>query len=133
MQKAAFVILRLGTGITFVWIGILVLQSPAVWGGLMREWAVTLLPISAEQAMISTGVLDLVLGVMFLADALLWVAGAVASVHLAVILAVTGVTDVTVRDIGLLASTVAIGVQAWMQRGKPTEQNRAEGSQQQMQ
>lgn len=108
MSRTSFHILRVGLAITFIWIGVLILKSPQSWGGYLQPWAVKLLPVSIEQALIGTAVFDIIIGILFLIDFKTWFAGLIASLHLAVVLVVGGITDITVRDIGLLAAALAI-------------------------
>ena len=75
-------------------------------GGLGRISATLgagLLPVPLAQAMMGTAILDIVIGAFLLINFLPWIATLVGSVHLIVILIVSGITDITVRDIGLLA------------------------------
>ncbi|KKP41314.1 MAG: hypothetical protein UR31_C0035G0004 [Parcubacteria group bacterium GW2011_GWA2_33_14] len=108
MNKKSYHILRVGMSITFIWIGILILKDPQAWGGYVQPWVVKMLPVSVEQALLSTAILDILIGILFLIDWFSWVAGIVATLHLAVVLTVSGITDITVRDIGLLAATIVI-------------------------
>jgi len=94
--------------VTFLWIGVLILKSPAAWGGYLMPWAMNLLPVPAEQAMIGTAILDIVIGVLLLIDLWTWVAALLGAVHLAIVLTVSGITEITVRDIGLLAAAVGL-------------------------
>ena len=110
-HKIPYHILRVGLAITFIWIGILILKSPESWGGYLQPWAVGLLPVSITQALISTAVLDIIIGVLFLVDWFVWVAGLLASLHLVMVLTVSGITDITVRDIGLLAGTLVVMIE----------------------
>jgi len=108
VNKASYHILRVGMAITFIWIGILILKSPESWGGYLQPWAFSILPIPIEQAMISTAVLDIIIGIMFLIDWKTWLAGLLATLHISTVLTVSGITDITVRDIGLLAGCIVI-------------------------
>ena len=103
-----FHIVRVGLAITFIWIGILILKSPESWGGYVQPWAVNLLPISVQKALLSTAVLDIIIGIFLLIDWLTWLAGLVAALHIIVVLTVSGITDITVRDIAILAAAVAL-------------------------
>ena len=98
--------------ITFIWIGILILKSPESWAGYMQPWAVRLLPVPASQALLATAVLDIVIGILFLIDWLPWLAGFLGALHLVIVLTVSGITDITVRDIGLLAGCIAIVIES---------------------
>lgn len=110
MNKASFHILRVGVGITFLWIGVLILKDPNAWGGYLQPWAVALLPVPLIQAMVGTAILDLAIGGLLLIDVLTPVAAALGALHLTIVLTTSGITDVTSRDIGLLSAAVAL---AW--------------------
>jgi uncharacterized membrane protein YphA (DoxX/SURF4 family) len=108
MQKISFHILRVGTAITFLWIGILIFQNPAAWGGYIEPWVIKLLPMSIKEVMLSTAVLDIVIGALLLFD--FWVpwAAIVGAFHMLTVLTVSGINDATVRDIAILAGTLAL-------------------------
>lgn len=110
MKRASFHILRIGLAVTFLWIGVLILRNPEAWGGYLQSWATELLPIPLAQAMFGTAILDIAIGAFLLINFLPWLAAIVGAVHLAVILIVSGITDITVRDIGLLAGTLALAI-----------------------
>jgi len=108
MRKTSFHILRVGLAITFLWIGILIFKNPESWGGYLQPWAGGLLPVPLEQAMISTAILDIVIGFFLLIDVLTWLAALLGAVHLIIVLAVSGITDITVRGIGFGHNALAI-------------------------
>lgn len=108
MNKASFHILRVGLAVTFLWIGVLIFKQPEAWGSYLMPWAAGLLPIPIEQAMIGTAVLDIVIGILLLFDYFVWLAALAGIIHLIIVLAVSGITDITVRDIGILAATAAL-------------------------
>lgn len=108
MSHTSFHLSRVGLGITFLWIAVLIVADPEGWGGLLQPWAAGLLPLPLKAAMVQTAILDGVIGFLFLVDLWTWLAALLAAIHLCVVLAVTGITPVTVRDIGLLA--VAVGL-----------------------
>jgi|SRR3989344_4917360 len=108
MSKTSFHILRVGLAITFLWIGILILKEPGAWGGFIAPWAMKLLPAPVEQMMIGTAWLDIAIGILLLLDVFVWLGAIVASGHLIIVLTVSGINDVTVRDIAILAGTLAL-------------------------
>ncbi len=124
MKQASFHVLRVGLAITFLWIGILILKSPEAWGGYLQPWAMGLLPLPIEQMMIGTAILDIVIGVLLLVGVWTWIAAALAAFHIAAVLVVSGINAVTVRDIGLLAGTLAVFVESmppkWQTRFRKT-------------
>lgn len=106
---SGFHVLRVGIAITFLWIGILIFKNPEAWGtGFIQPWAAGLLPVPIREAMLGTAVLDVVIGVLLLADVFTWVAALVGSAHLIVVLTVSGINAITIRDVGLLAGTLAL-------------------------
>ncbi len=108
MQRPAYHILRVGVAITFLWIGVLIFKSPEGWGSILQPWAVGLLPVSLESAMIATAILDVLIGFLLLIDKFVWIAAIIAIIHLAIVLTVVGITDITVRDIAILSGLVAL-------------------------
>lgn len=108
MKKISYHILRVGLGITFIWIGIMVLQNPAGWLGMVQPWAAAILPDSPQQAMMGTAILDLVVGAFLIIDVFTGIAGLIGSIHIVIVLIVVGINAATVRDIGLLAGTLAV-------------------------
>ncbi|MBI2631292.1 hypothetical protein HYW73_03735 [Candidatus Nomurabacteria bacterium] len=113
MQKASFHILRVGLAITFLWVGILIFKQPEAWGGYLEPWAAGILPLPLEQVMLGTATLDILIGFLLLIDTWVWLAATLGSIHLIIVLTVSGITDITVRDIGLLAGALAILAETW--------------------
>jgi len=111
MSKTSFHILRVGSAITFLWIGILILKQPEAWMGYIAPWAANLLPMPIEQMMQGTAILDILIGALLLFDIWVWPAALLGSIHLVIVLGVSGITDITVRDIGILAATIALAVE----------------------
>jgi uncharacterized membrane protein YkgB len=108
VKKNSFHILRVGMAITFLWIGVLIFKQPEAWGGYLQPWAAGLLPVPIEQAMIGTAILDIVIGALLLTDTFVWLAALAGALHLVVVLTTSGITDITVRDIAILAGALAL-------------------------
>lgn len=108
MNRISSHILRTGLGITFLWIGIMIWQHPEAWAGYIRPWAANLIPLPIIQTMRGTAILDIVIGAMLLVSWWSWLAALVGALHLITVLIVSGITDITVRDIGLLAGSIAL-------------------------
>lgn len=113
MKQAAYHILRVGTAITFLWIGILILKTPESWGGFIQPWAQKLLPLPIKEIMIGTAFLDLAVGALLLIDFWTWLAALIGAVHIMTIFVTVGINEVTVRDIGIFASAIALMLFAW--------------------
>jgi uncharacterized membrane protein YphA (DoxX/SURF4 family) len=112
MKKTSFHFLRVGLAITFLWVGVLILKNPEAWGGFLEPWAAGLLPVPLAQAMVGTAILDIVIGALLLVDIFTWLAALVGALHLIIVLTVSGITDITVRDIGLLVGALALMIDA---------------------
>lgn len=115
-KVAALTIVRAGTAITFLWIGILIFRAPEAWGGLLQPWAAGILPIPLREAMLGTAALDIAIGLFLLIDKYVAYAAAIGFAHLLIVLAVIGINETTVRDIGLAAATLALAVGWWPSR-----------------
>ena len=86
----------------------MIFKNPEAWGGYLQPWTAGLLPIPLTQAMIGTAILDITIGAFLLIDFLPWLAALVGAIHILIVLTVSGITDITVRDIGLLVAALAI-------------------------
>ena len=102
--------MRVGVAVTFLWIGILIFKTPEAWSGYLQPWAARFLPIPIEQAMMGTAILDIIIGFFLLIDSFVWYAALVGAIHLFIVLTVSGITDITVRDIAILAAVIALMV-----------------------
>ncbi len=112
MVATALTALRIGLGLTFVWLGVLILLDPDKWGLLIQPWvAQHLLPFSVRHTMIDTAVLDVTIGLFLLTGYFVTIVATVGVLHLIVIIATTGFgiqSAVAARDIGLIAGLVAL-------------------------
>lgn len=113
MKNPTYHIIRVSMAITFLWIGVLIFRDPEDWGGLLQPWAMNLIMAPLKETMIATAILDMLVGVFLLVDFLPWLAALVGSVHLVIVMATTGISVITVRDIGLLGGTIAIMATTW--------------------
>lgn len=108
MSRSSYHLLRVGLGITFLWVGVLIFREPDGWGSLVFPWIASLLPASLHGTMLSVATIDAAMGLLLLLDMWTWYAALLASAHLLMVLLGTGITDITVRDIGLLAAALAV-------------------------
>lgn len=116
MSKLAYHILRIGLAITFLWIGILIFRNPEDWGGYLQPWVAKLIPVPLTQAMMGTAILDITIGFLLLIDVLTWLVATIGVIHLIIVLSVSGINAITVRDIGLLSSALALAIFAYQKR-----------------
>lgn len=107
-RHSSFHILRVGLAITFLWIGILIFRDPLSWGSLLNPWVLNWLPMSTQQVMIETAIFDITIGFLLLIDVWTWLAALLATLHLMLVLTVVGINEITVRDLGLMAGSLAI-------------------------
>lgn len=110
MKKNSFEILRIGLAITFLWIGILIFKNPEAWGGYLQLWAIKLLPIPIGKVMIGAAISDIAIGIFLLFNIFTWFAAFTGAIHISIVLITSGITDITVRDIGLLTGIIAVMV-----------------------
>ena len=113
MKTGSFHVLRVGMAITFLWVGILILQSPEAWAGFIKPWVADLLITTPEKTMIGTAIFDIVVGFLLLIDFWAFWTSVLAVIHLFLVLIVSGIDAITVRDIGLLAGALALVVDLW--------------------
>ena len=106
-------IIRVGIAITFLWVGVLIFKSPEAWGQFLLPWAAGLLPIPLKEAMIGTAILDFAIGLFLLLDFWTPLFAAIGLLHLLSVLVVSGINDVTVRDIGLAAGLLGLVIYYW--------------------
>lgn len=65
-----------------------------------------ILPVST--AMIINALFDILVGLLLLFDIYSWLAGILVAVHIFVVLSVSGINSITVRDIAILAAGIAV-------------------------
>ena len=106
MRRPAFHVLRVGLGITFCWIGILILTQP---------WVQALAP-DPLLVMIPTAVLDIIVGFLLLMDAATWLAAGIGAGHLLIVMATTGIGTIIIRDLGLFAASLALLVDSFPEK-----------------
>lgn len=120
-NKLSFFVLKIGLGITFLWIGILILQDPIGWGAMVSPKIQNLLPVPIKTVMINNAILDITIGVILILSFipfLTWLAAMVGTLHLIMVLIATGIDAITVRDIGLIGGTIAIAIETWPEKLK---------------
>lgn len=106
----AHTILRVGLGITFVWLGTQIWQAPEAWAGFLQPWAAKLVPGDLTWMMKDTAILDIVLGFWLIIGKKVWLPAAIGAVHILIILITTtgSWSNIVARDIGLLAACVTL-------------------------
>jgi len=101
-------ILRLGLAAMFLWFGFSQLLDGINWVSWVPEWAVNTLHLPPAMIVLANGAFEVIAGALIACNILTrWVALALA-LHLAVITAEIGMTQIGVRDFGLTAATLAL-------------------------
>lgn len=118
-KPLSYHLLRIGLGIVFLWIGVLIFRDPVGWSTFIRPWAARLIPVPLAQAMQETAALDVLVGALLISGLFVWAAAALGAIHLAIVLVTSGVNDTTVRDIGLFAACLSLAAATWPERLKP--------------
>ncbi len=108
LKKKAVLILRVGLALTFIGVGVLILTESEGWAGHLPAWITQLLLFEPARLMLAVGALDVIIGLALMAERTAWLAAQVGSIHLIIVLLVAGLNHETVRDIGLLAGTLAL-------------------------
>ncbi|MDO8493640.1 MAG: hypothetical protein Q7S19_03810 [bacterium] len=110
MNRIAFNLLRAGLAVTFIWIGVLVVQNPLGWGSFIQPWVLPYLP-DLQTMMTQTGYLEIITGIMLLINPTVWLGALLGTIHLVIVLITCGINDITVRDIGLAFAFLALFVE----------------------
>ncbi len=103
---------------TFLWIGVLIFKNPEAWGASIMPWAAKLIPGSLVNAMLGTAVLDVLIGIFLLFNILTSLAAFIGALHILTVLITVGITDITIRDVGLLGAVIALTIEALPQNLK---------------
>lgn len=101
-------ILRIGLGVTFLVIGILIWRHPEAWGSNIQPWVQSLINIPLRQLMQIVAVFDIALGVLLILGIFVWFFSLLAALHLAGVLLVVGFSETSIRDFGLLAAAISL-------------------------
>jgi uncharacterized membrane protein YphA (DoxX/SURF4 family) len=97
---------RYGLGIVFLIFGIWQFLDPTSWFGYLPPWATSL--GSSTTLIYLNATLDTTLGLLLILGLLTRIAGIIAALHLAGIIATIGFNEVAVRDLGLAIVAVAV-------------------------
>lgn len=121
MNQVSYRILRIGLGITFIWIADLIWKDPELWSGFLPQWLQTASISSPVVAMQAIAVIDFFIGLFLIFNLFPVIVSAIAAIHLFGLVLTFGLTDLGARDFGLFAAALAIFFHAKSNR-KPTTQ-----------
>jgi len=112
MNNQAYKILRWGVAITFIWIAVLIFRAPDLWLGFMPLWMADSLAFLPFNPMYLAAGFDLLVGIFLIANRYTMIVSTLAALHLLGLVFMLGFGDISARDFGLMAATIAIFVQA---------------------
>jgi len=108
------ILMRVGLGIVFLWIGVDIVRTPDSWIGFLPQ---TLpLGLARETALQLNGFFDIVLGFLLISGRIPKFAALLAGLHLAGIVIANGVDAITIRDVSLLTTALALFVWPYHRR-----------------
>ncbi len=102
----SYIILRLSLGLVFIWIGIDMFRHADSWIGYLPETIP--LGISRTTALQLTAVFDTTIGLLLLFGHFSRLVSLLIVVHLTGIIAINGLDQVLIRNVGLLGSALAL-------------------------
>ena len=108
IKRTGYHILRVSMAVTFLWIAVLIVKSPIFWSGFLPPFVIDMLPVAPETFMYGVALFDAFLGVLFLVDWKVYWAGLLAALHMLGILLLSGIDDITVRDIAIMGAGFAL-------------------------
>jgi len=108
MNKYASTVLRMGLGLAFLWIALLIWRDPVLWAGFLPIWLQDILPVSSGAFMQGVAVFDAVVGFFLVLNRFTRIVSALAALHLLGLVLTLGFNDIAARDFGLMAASVAV-------------------------
>lgn len=103
-----YLFLRVGLGLTFLFIGVDILRHPTVWLGFVPQE--TMFSLDRDTMLKMGGLFDITIGLLLTIKAWPRVAAALAVIHLLGIFSLNGIDGVLARNIGLLGTAIAVMV-----------------------
>jgi uncharacterized membrane protein YphA (DoxX/SURF4 family) len=104
------IVLRLALAVVFLWFGISQLTDSGTWTGFVPAWAAGLSGMSALTIVHVNGWFEVIAGTLLLLGIAVRPVAALLFLHLAVIAANLGLTELGVRDFGLSFATLAVAL-----------------------
>jgi hypothetical protein len=112
MNQRAYTVLRIGLGITFIWIAALIWREPELWASFMPISLQDSLPILAGTFMKGVAVMDFLIGLLLVLNVYTWIVAGLAVLHLFGLVFMLGLGDLSARDFGLLTAALAVFIHA---------------------
>lgn len=99
-------ILRIGLGFVFMYFGWQSVSDPSLWVGLVPHWTNAIMP--ATDLVFVHGIFEIVLGILLFSGYFTRIISFLLFLDLVHIITLLGWSDITVRDIGLAFSMLAV-------------------------
>ncbi|MDP2631352.1 MAG: hypothetical protein Q8P30_01115 [Candidatus Uhrbacteria bacterium] len=125
IKRSGYHILRVSMAITFLWIAVLIFREPMLWSGFIDPWFLRISPLDGITLIYIVGVFDALLGLMFLIDLKTHWAGFLAALHMFSVLTVSGIDNITVRDIAIFGASLSLLSEAMPQRWRDAFKKKA--------
>jgi uncharacterized membrane protein YphA (DoxX/SURF4 family) len=109
-QRVGVVVLRYGLAMVFLYFGFSQLMQPAVWAGIVPQWALALSGLSGETVVRINGVFEVAAAALLLLGVWVRYVAAVLALHIAPIALTLGLEPEGVRDFGLAAASLALAL-----------------------
>ena len=107
-QEWGILILRIGLAALFLWFGFSQLIDGLSWVSWVPEWAVNLLHIPPAMIVLLNGAFEVVAGGLLAFNILTRWAALALALHLLILVIDIGLTQIGVRDFGLMMATFAL-------------------------
>lgn len=101
-------ILRLSMAGVYLYFGFSQLMDTDRWVSIVPDWAINLLPMSADMMVMANGGMEVVLGALLALGLLVRPIAIILAIHLFVIAWGFGLTPLGIRDFGLAFATLAL-------------------------
>lgn len=102
----SYFLMRLGLGFAFAWLGLSILRQPGMW----LQFVPQNIPVGLSREMVLqvNGVLDIVIGLLFILDNLPKTTAALATIYIVTVLVTQGTTTALAYGSGLLGVALAL-------------------------
>ena len=106
LDNISYIALRIGLGITYIWIGVMITVEPASWSGFFPEFIRDL--SYSSRVIVAAGIMDFLIGLFLVVGRFVSIASLLSALHLFGILAFYGIDAITIRDVGLFGASISL-------------------------
>lgn len=109
LEKAGFLVLRIGLALIFIWFGYQQLSHADMWTSYVPAWASGSF-LDAHQLVLMNGLFEIVAAVLLIFGVFVRTVALLLALHLVGIALSIGLNPVGVRDLGLAFATTALAL-----------------------